>query len=201
VGTESTVCRGTLSGTRLALPVSAATDLCAETTDRAMTNMDTSTSNNAPRFLTIDTRVPSAIRDLMNEADGCGKNGFLTGGTACAQRVIQMLTASADGQDMQARIKALADKYPGVPTMLTSILQQFGDATSRDGTKLSASGLNLLVVTLKAVLYEIYVLGPERNERLDYIRKAFESIERKGADKRAEASASAATAEPVAAAS
>lgn len=166
-----------------------------------MTNMDTSTSNDAPRFLTIDTRVPSAIRDLMNEADGCGKNGFLTGGTACSQRVIHMLTASADGQDMQARIKALADKYPGVPTMLTSILQQFGDATSRDGAKLSASGLNLLVVTLKAVLYEIYVLGPERNERLDYIRRAFESIERKGADKRAEASAPAATAEPVAAAS
>jgi len=158
--------------------------------------MDTSKSND-PAFLTIDGRVPAAIRDLMTEADGCGKNGYLTGGTACAQRVIQMLTAAdKDGQDMQARIKGMAEKYPGVPAMLTSILQQFGDATSRDGTKLSASGLNLLVVTLKAVLYEIYVLGPERNERLDYIRKAFESIERSK-----KAPAGAPSPEPVAAAS
>jgi len=171
-----------------------------ETTNRVMDPMDTSKNSDAPGFLTLDNRVPAAIRDLMTEADGCGKNGYLTGGTACAQRVIQMLTAAdkTEGQDMQARIKGLAEKYPGVPPMLTSILQQFGDATSRDGTKLSASGLNLLVVTLKAILYEIYVLGPERNQRLDYIRKAFESIERKGGEKKpAEASAP----EPVAAAS
>jgi hypothetical protein len=40
-------------------------------------------------------------------------------------------------------------------------------------------------VTLKAIVYEIYVLGPERTERLQYVRQLFDSIERKSAEKRA----------------
>ncbi len=163
-----------------------------------MTNTDENVTKDAPEFLTLSPRVPAALRDLMSEADGCLTGNFLTGGTACAQRVIQMLLpAEKDGPDMQARIRALGEKHPSVPPILTNIIQQFGDATSRDGAKLSASGLNLLIVTLKAVLYEIYVLGPERNERLDYIRKALESIDRKGADKR-NGSAGAASPEPTA---
>lgn len=145
------------------------------------------TSSNEPAFLTLDDRIPAVVRELMTEADGCWKNGYLTGGTACAQRAINLiLTAEKiDGQDMEARVRGLGEKYPAVPQMLTTVLQRFGDATSRDGAKLSASGLQLLVVTLKAIVYEIYVLGPERVERLDYVRKVFESIERKTPDKRA----------------
>jgi hypothetical protein len=160
-------------------------------TEMQTTKTDETMAKGAPEFLTLDQRVPSAVRDLLNEAEGCSQGGFLTGGTACAQRVIQMLVpAEKDSSDMPARIRAFTEKHASIPPILTSIIQQFGDATSRDGAKLSGSGLNLLVVTLKAILYEIYVLGPERNERLDYVRKAFESIERKGADKRANGAAS-----------
>jgi hypothetical protein len=127
-------------------------------------------------------------------------NGYLTGGTACAQRAIQLLVTAekVDGPDIEARVKGLAEKYPAVPQMLTAVLQRFGDATSRDGAKLSTAGLNLLIVTLKAILYEIYVLGPERAERLEYVRKVFDSIERKSGDKRSGASAGA-DAAPIAA--
>jgi hypothetical protein len=153
----------------------------------------TMTKNDAPNaptstpgFLTLDPRVPATIRDLLGESDGCLKHNFLTGATACAQRAMQALLAieKVEGPDVPARIRGLNEKYPAVPQMLSSVLLQFGDATSRDGAKLTASGLNLLIVTLKAVLYEIYVLGPERAERLDYVRQVFDSIERKGNDKR-----------------
>jgi hypothetical protein len=160
-----------------------------------MTKIDDTIDKGAPGFLTLDQRVPAAVRDLVSEAEGCLKGGFLTGGTACALRVIQVLAPAekADGPDLAARIRALSEKHPSVPQTLTNIVQQFGDATSRDGAKLSASGLNLLVVTLKAILYEIYVLGPERNERLDYIRKALEAIERKGPDQRSGSAGAAAS--------
>ena len=152
-----------------------------------MTKSDVSGS---PAFLTPDSRVPGPIRDLVGEAEGCVKNAYLTGGTACVQRAIQMLLTAekADGADVEARIKSLAEKHAGLPQVLTAVLQRFGDATSRDGAKLSASGLNVLIVTLKALLYEIYVLGPERMERIDYVRKALDSLERKNADKRSAAS-------------
>jgi hypothetical protein len=157
---------------------------------------DDFSDNGLPAFLTLDTRVPAVFRDLLAEADGCSKNNFLTGGTACAQRAIQALLAyeKVEGPDTQTRIRALSEKYPAVPQMLSNVLQQFGDATARDGAKLNAHGLNLLAVTLKAIVYEIYVLGPERTERLHYVRQLFDSIERKSADKRAAGGSSAAQA-------
>jgi hypothetical protein len=155
----------------------------------ATTDMTKIDASDNPRFLTLDARVPAPIRDLVGEAEGCVKNAYLTGGTACVQRAIQMLLAAekADGNDVEARIKSLAERHAGLPQVLTAVLQRFGDATSRDGAKLSASGLNVLIVTLKALLYEIYVLGPERIERIDYVRKALDAIERKG-DKRSTSS-------------
>ncbi len=161
-----------------------------------MAMTDDFTGNGAPAFLTLDSRVPAVFRDLLAEADGCSKNNFLTGGTACAQRAIQALLAyeKLEGPDTQSRIRALSEKYPAVPQMLSNVLQQFGDATARDGAKLNTNGLNLLTVTLKAIVYEIYVLGPERAERLQYVRQIFESIERKGSDKRATTGSSASSA-------
>jgi hypothetical protein len=53
----------------------------------------------------------------------------------------------------------------------------FGDETVPDESKLDAHRLQLLTVTLKAVMYEIYVLGPERTERIQYVRRLLESLE------------------------
>lgn len=164
-----------------------------------MTKTDDATSFGSPAFLTVEGRVPSILRDLLVEADGCAKNNYLTGGTACAQRAIQALLTieKAEGADIQARVRGLSEKYPAVPQMLTQVLLQFGDAASRDGAKLNAQGLTLLTVTLKAIAYEIYVLGPERAERLQYVRQIFDSIERKGGDRRAPAPAPAGAPVPV----
>ena len=133
----------------------------------------------APAFLALDTRVPATLRDLLVEADGCLKSGFLTGATACAQRAVQTLLKleDADGASFQARLRSLSDKYPAVAQVLFAVLMHFGDETIPDESKLDAHRLQLLTVTLKAVMYEIYVLGPERTERIQYVRRLLESLE------------------------
>jgi hypothetical protein len=136
-------------------------------------------SSAAPAFLALDTRVPATLRDLLVEADGCLKSGFLTGATACAQRAVQTLLKleDADGGSFQARLRSLSDKYPAVAQVLFAVLMHFGDETVPDESKLDAHRLQLLTVTLKAVMYEIYVLGPERTERIQYVRRLLESLE------------------------
>ena len=63
--------------------------------------------------------------------------------------------------------------------MLLTVLVQLGDAGSRDTARLTVNTLQLLVVTLKAVAYEIYVVGPDRADRLQYVRRILDSTERK----------------------
>lgn len=144
-----------------------------------MTAMSDVRSSGAPAFLALDTRVPATLRDLLVEADGCLKSGFLTGATACAQRAVQTLLKleDADGGSFQARLRSLSDKYPAVAQVLFAVLMHFGDETVPDESKLDAHRLQLLTVTLKAVMYEIYVLGPERTERIQYVRRLLESLE------------------------
>jgi hypothetical protein len=134
-------------------------------------------------FLTPDDRIPPIVKDLLVEADGCVANGFFTGGTACAQRAVEALLKQerADGATHEARIRSLAEKTPGLPQILVTVLTQLGDAAARDTAKLTANTLNLLIATLKAVVYEIYVIGPERTERLQYIRRLLDATERKPA--------------------
>ena len=134
-----------------------------------------------PPFLTVDDRVPASVRELLVEADGCVSSGFLTGGTACAQRAIDALLKfeKADGPSFDSRVHSLGEKHPVLAQLLLTILTQLGDHTARDTTKLTTNTLQLLVVTLKAVVYEIYVVGPDRSERLHYVRRILESTERK----------------------
>src|SRR5262249_9769668 len=121
-------------------------------------------------FLTIDNRVPAVVRELLAEADGCLKAGFLTGGTVCAQRAIQALLQheGAEGGSYEARLHALSNKYPAVPQSLFALCIRLGESTSKDHPTLDGDRLNVLAVALKIMLYEIYVLRPDRADRLKY---------------------------------
>lgn len=132
-----------------------------------------------PAFLTIDNRVPQGVRELLIEADGCVKAGFLTGGTVCAQRAIQVLLQheGADGATFEARMHALSQKYPSVPQSLFALCIRLGEATGKEHPALDAEKLKVLGVALKIMLYEIYVLGPDRTERLKYLQQMLEAIE------------------------
>src|SRR4051812_37791677 len=43
----------------------------------------------APRFLTLDRHIPEAIRQLMDEADGCSSMAFAVGGSSCVRLAIR----------------------------------------------------------------------------------------------------------------
>ena len=47
---------------------------------------------------------------------------------------------------------------------------------------LSTESLKALIVTVKAIVYEIYVLGAERIERLMYVHQLVESLKREPVD-------------------
>ena len=133
-------------------------------------------------FLSLDDRIPMSVRDLLLEADGCVGSGFMNGGTACAQRAVEALLKyeKAEGATYDARVRALGEKHSVIPQLLLTVLLQFGDGAARDSSKLTSNTLQLLVVTLKAVVYEIYVVGPDRLDRLQHVRRILEATERKG---------------------
>jgi hypothetical protein len=135
----------------------------------------------SPAFLTLDDRVPVPIRELLLEADGCVSNGFLTGGTACAQRAVDTVLRleKAEGSAYDARVRTLSDKHPAIPQLIITILLQFGDVGAREPARLTPGNLEVLVTALKAMVYEIFVVGPERGERLQYVRRLLEAAERK----------------------
>jgi hypothetical protein len=130
--------------------------------DPTTTNTDDAAA--PPRFLTVDPRAPAHIRELLEEADGCLSMGFITGGTACARRTIDGIleTEHAAGEDYAASLLTLSEKHPAVAPALFQILGMLGDGEEA----LDADALKALIVTIKAVVYEIYVLGAERIERL-----------------------------------
>ena len=135
---------------------------------------------NAPTFLTLDPRVPATVRELINEADGCLKAGFMTGGTVCAQKAIQTLLAheSADAGSFEARLHALSQKFPSVPQSLFALCTRLGgDAPSKEHSPLDGDRLKVLTAALKIMLYEIYVLGPDRADRLKYLQGLLEKVE------------------------
>jgi hypothetical protein len=138
-----------------------------------------SQSTPAPAFLNVDSRVPAAIRELLLEADGCLKAGFLTGGTVCAQRAVQALLQheSAEGASYEARLHALSQKFPSVPQSLFALCIRLGDTPSKDHSALDGDRLKVLTVALKIMLFEIFVLGPDRAERLKYLQQMVEACE------------------------
>jgi hypothetical protein len=137
----------------------------------------------APAFLALDDRIPSSLKELLHEAEGCASGGFLIGATSCAQRAVDTLLKmeKAEGASHEARVRALVDKTPGFPQLLTSVLIQIGDVIARDTAKLPVHTLHLLLATIKAAAWEIYVVAPERGERLQHVRRLIDATDRKPA--------------------
>ena len=138
-------------------------------------------TSDSPAFLSPAEAVPQSLRDLLEEADGCLQSRFLTGGTSCARRALDVLftAARAEGDTYEERVKSLREKH-AVSQMLTTILIQCG-GSEREGAKLTANVLEVFLVAIKAVLYELYVLGPERIQRLQYVRRLVEGLDKAAA--------------------
>jgi hypothetical protein len=134
----------------------------------------------SPRFLVVDSRVPAQIRQMLDEADGCLNMAFGMGGTACARKAVDVILENehAAADDYAASLLTLSEKHPAVAPALFQILGMLGQGSQ----PLSTESLKALIVTVKAIVYEIYVLGAERIERLMYVHQLVESLKREPAD-------------------
>jgi predicted DNA-binding protein YlxM (UPF0122 family) len=138
-------------------------------------------------FFVIDDRIPHIIRELISEAEGCLKMNYLTGASACARKAIYELTVKekAQGKDYEEKIKFLKKQYPAVDPDLFDVLTHIQDMTSdkvheQSWDKWDSPNLKLILETLKAVLYELYVLPKEKQSRSIEIQKLKEQIGSKG---------------------
>lgn len=134
-------------------------------------------------FFVIDERIPAVIRELITEAEGCVKMNYLTGASACARKAIYELTVreKATGQDYEEQIKSLKDKYSSIDATLFDDLVHIQDMTSdkiheQSWPKWDSHHLSLILETLKAILYEIYVLPKEKEARSQEILRLREKV-------------------------
>jgi hypothetical protein len=129
----------------------------------------------APRFLTLDRRVPEPIRRFVDEADGCASMAFSVGGTSCVRLAIQKAFAleSVDGDDFHGAIVGLAEKHPSVAPTLFQVIERLGAGDE----PLEIDALKALIATFKAALYEMYVLGEERRETLAYLSEILQALD------------------------
>ena len=129
-----------------------------------------------PRFLTVDERVPDAVRQLVEEADGCLNMNFAVGGSACIRRAIRKTfeVEEVEQNDFAASTRALAEKHQGIAPTLFQVVELLGAGDD----PLHMDALRALVATFKGILYEVYVLGEERAENLAYISKLLQAVDR-----------------------
>jgi hypothetical protein len=132
-----------------------------------------------PRFLTVDERVPEAIRQLLEEADGCLNMTFSVGGSACVRRAIRKTfeVEGLDAGDFGASVQALAQKNQGVAPTLFQVIELLGAGDE----PLHLDALRALIATFKGILYELYVLGEERADSLAYLSKLLQAVEQSAA--------------------
>ncbi len=129
-----------------------------------------------PRFLSLDERVPPTVRKALEEATGCLEMGFMTGGAACARMAVSTIVhlEHAEDGDYAASLLALSEKHPTVPPALFQIVGMLGGGDEA----LNAEALRALIAAVKAIVYEIYVIGAERVERLMYVHELVETLKR-----------------------
>lgn len=141
--------------------------------DPERTTMATATSDTLPRFLTLDDKIPLPLRALLEEADGCLKMSFLVGAGACAARTLDLLLAEQGlGEaDRAEQILQLGKKHPAVGE---TFLRGLSLVTNNPSGAWDEARATLAIAILKAIAYEIYVLGPERKERAAYVLELLE---------------------------
>jgi hypothetical protein len=135
--------------------------------------VDTPADLRLPRFLIPDERVPLPLRALLEEADGCLRMSFLTGAGACAARTLDLLLAEQGlgGTDRSEQIQQLGKKHPSIAE---AFLRGLSIVTNNPSGAWDEARVRLVIAILKAIAYEIYVLGPERKERAAYVIELLE---------------------------
>ena len=136
-------------------------------------------------FFVVDKRIPKILRELITEAEGCLKMNFLTGASACIRKGIYELLVieKAEEANYESKIKSLKRKHPETDPTYFDVLAHIQDMTSdkvheQSWDKWDSNTLKLIIETLKAILYDIYVIPQVKRERSLEIQQLREALER-----------------------
>lgn len=148
-------------------------------------------------FFVIDSRIPKPIRELITEAEGCLKMSFLTGASSCARKAIYELTVieKCKGEHYEDKIKFLKEKYHDSDPTLFDILSHIQNMTSdkiheQSWDEWDAKNLKLIIETLKAVLFDIYVLPEVKKGRASSVKQLLEEVKKGKVEKEKKSGAS-----------
>lgn len=135
-------------------------------------------------FFVLDNRINKILRELITEAEGCLKMNFLTGASSCMRKAIYELLVieKCTKPNYDERIKELKTKYKDTDPTLFDILGHIQGMTSdkiheQSWDKWDSQKLTLIIETLKAVLYDIYVIPAVKAERSKAILQLKENVE------------------------
>lgn len=152
--------------------------------DKSVIDLDESFFISIPSsFFVIDERIPKIIRELFFEAEGCLKNNFLTGASACIRKIIYELTRlqAGDGNDYETRIKSLKSKLPSIDDTFFDTLVTIQEITSEkvhedSYDSWSSMHVRAILSTIDEILKEIYVIPNQRKESREKILKLKQTI-------------------------
>ncbi len=138
-------------------------------------------------FFALDNRIPRVLRELLTEAESCLNGNHLTGGSACARKLIYELgkKEKATGTSYEEKIKSLKSIRKEVDSTYFDTLLSIHEITSSkvhenalDGWK--ADYLRIILSAIKEILHEIYVIPAVRNDRRQEIIDMKNSLTEKG---------------------
>ncbi len=137
-------------------------------------------------FFTIDERIPTKFRNLINEAEKCISNNCVTGASACIRKVIYefILDRSLNGNSYEEKIKSLKTEYPSLDASWIAILRHIQGITSDQVHEDSYNSFKIgdakgYLEILKEIFNEIYVLPEERKTKANKISAMFGEVGKK----------------------
>lgn len=123
-------------------------------------------------FFTVDSRIPSILRNLISEAEGCRNMTFMIGASGALRKAIYefLKIEEAQGAEYDQKIKWLKTKYPKVDTEYFDGLSGIQGMTSmelheQDGSFVpwGRADFDYFMQVVKDTFYEVYV-QPKLNE-------------------------------------
>jgi len=137
-------------------------------------------------FFTIDERIPSKFRILINEAEKCISNNCLTGASACIRKIIYefILDRKLKGNSYEEKIKSLKTEYSSLDDLWVTILCHIQGITSNQVhenpyKEFKIEDIKLYLEILKRIFNEIYVLPEERKSVSNKISQMYSDINKK----------------------
>jgi hypothetical protein len=123
-------------------------------------------------FFVLDSRIPSVLRELLSEADGCLNMNFLTGASVCIRKSIYefIFLHKVEGSDYETKIKSLKALLSSVDPTYFDVLSHLQDMTSdkvheQSWKKWDSKHIRFFIELLRNLFHEVYVVPEERKLR------------------------------------